>query len=181
MRRGRRADGAGWWLTTDLAVRPWWMLALPHLTVPLARHRVAVDGGTTASIPPRLSLRWWYRSEQPICCYDSWSATAEPGLSYPRGRSRCPRLLRHLGGFHAMRSGQADVPQFYFWDPYYSPDANTARVSRTCVPPWTSRNYGDRVLQRAMRWTSAGRVCLHRPVGCIAAARRRDVLVSERW
>jgi hypothetical protein len=69
----------------------------------------------------------------------------------------------------------------HFWDPSYSPDANTARVSRTCVPPWTSRNYGDRVLQRAMRWTSAGCVCLHRPVGCIAAARRRDVLVSERW
>ena len=37
-----------------------------------------------------------------------------------------------------------------------------------------------RVLQPTTRWTGAGCSRLHRPVGCVAAARRRDLMVTER-
>jgi hypothetical protein len=53
-------------------------------------------------------------------------------------------------------------------------------VQNPC-PKSTSHNEGrPRVLQPPTRWTAAGCLRLHRPVGCIAAARGRDLMVTER-
>jgi hypothetical protein len=62
-----------------------------------------------------------------------------------------------------------------------TPATKTAAGVQNPCPKSTSRNEGrPGSCNLSTRWTAAGCWRLHRPIGCIAAARGRDVTVTER-